>query len=74
VRWLRTQVAGITGGHALPRGGPGSAPARDGQLGALLGHVARGDQVAFEAFYDRTAGQVLGVGVSRAAWRRRTAA
>jgi len=47
---------GVTGGHALPRDGPGSASARDGQLGTLLGHVARGDQVAFEAIYDRAAG------------------
>ena len=52
---------GVTGGHALPRDGPGSAPARDGQPGALPGHVARGDQVAFEAVYDRAAGQVPGV-------------
>ena len=48
----------MAGSHALARDGPGSAPARDGQLGALLGHVARGDQVAFEAVHDRTAGQV----------------
>ena len=61
MRWLRIQVAGVTGGHALPRDGPGSAPARDGQLGALPGHVARGDQVAFEAVDARTAGQVPGV-------------
>jgi hypothetical protein len=43
---------------------------RDGRLGALFGQVARGGSVAFEAVYCRTAGQVLGVGVSRAAWCR----
>jgi len=42
------------GGHA------GSGPGAD-QLGALLGRVARGDQDAYAAVYDRTAGQVLGL-------------
>jgi RNA polymerase sigma-70 factor (ECF subfamily) len=38
---------------APPRGGP--------RLEDLLADVARGDQRAFEAIYDRAAGQVLGV-------------
>jgi RNA polymerase sigma-70 factor, ECF subfamily len=42
------------GGHA------GAGPGAD-QLGALLGRVARGDQDAYAAVYDRTAGQVLGL-------------
>jgi RNA polymerase sigma-70 factor (ECF subfamily) len=29
-------------------------------LGALVGHVARGDEAAFRELYDRAAGQVLG--------------
>lgn len=45
---------GADGGHA--RSGPGAD-----QLGALLGRVARGDQDAYAAVYDRTAGQVLGL-------------
>ena len=44
------------GGHA------GSGPAD--QLSALLGRVARGDQDAYAAVYDRTAGQVLGLVLS----------
>ena len=45
-------------------GGPaGSGPGTD-QLGALLGRVARGDQDAYAAVYDRTAGQVLGLVLS----------
>jgi RNA polymerase sigma-70 factor, ECF subfamily len=39
------------------RAGPGG----DDDLGALLARVARGDQDAYAAVYDRTAGQVLGV-------------
>ena len=49
--------AAAVGGHA------GSGPAAD-QLGALLGRVARGDQDAYAAVYDRTAGQVLGLVLS----------
>ena len=54
-----------------PSGRPGQPAAADGghvrsgsgadQLGALLGRVARGDQDAYAAVYDRTAGQVLGL-------------
>jgi len=47
---------------------------RNGQLGALLDHVARPDPVALEAVHCRTAGQLLGVGIFRASWRRQTAA
>jgi RNA polymerase sigma-70 factor, ECF subfamily len=43
-----------TGGQAGP--GPGAD-----ELGALLTRVARGDQDAYAAVYDRTAGQVLGL-------------
>jgi RNA polymerase sigma-70 factor, ECF subfamily len=44
-------------------GGGGRAASRGGaeELGALLARVARGDQDAYAAVYDRTAGQVLGV-------------
>jgi RNA polymerase sigma-70 factor, ECF subfamily len=49
--------ADAIGGHA------GSRPGVD-QLGALLGRVARGDQDAYAAVYDRTAGQVLGLVLS----------
>jgi RNA polymerase sigma-70 factor, ECF subfamily len=49
--------ADAAGGHA------GSGPGAD-QLGALLGRVARGDQDAYAAVYDRTAGQVLGLVLS----------
>ena len=41
-------------------GRAGSGSGAD-QLGALLGRVARGDQDAYTAVYDRTAGQVLGL-------------
>ena len=46
--------AEAAGGHA------GSGRGAD-ELGALLGRVARGDQDAYAAVYDRTAGQVLGL-------------
>jgi RNA polymerase sigma-70 factor, ECF subfamily len=49
--------ADAAGGHA------GSGSGAD-QLGALLGRVARGDQDAYAAVYDRTAGQVLGLVLS----------
>src|SRR4030088_461754 len=44
------------GPHAVGSGHGGRAD----ELGALLTLVARGDQGAYEAVYDRTAGQVLG--------------
>jgi RNA polymerase sigma-70 factor, ECF subfamily len=54
------------GGRAQPDA-PGSVPGtgegaagRADELGALLTLVARGDQDAYRAVYDRTAGQVLG--------------
>ena len=49
--------AEAAGGHA------GAGPGAD-QLGALLGRVARGDQDAYAAVYDRTAGRVLGLVLS----------
>jgi RNA polymerase sigma-70 factor, ECF subfamily len=63
---------GVTEGQRRSPGGPSGRPGRpDGgharsgpdadQLGALLGRVARGDQDAYAAVYDRTAGQVLGL-------------
>src|SRR5215472_738231 len=62
---VRAAAANTGGGRGRkPRAGPRRAGKRAGagrQPGALLGHVARGDQVAFEAVYDRTAGQVPGV-------------
>ena len=50
----RPRPAGAGGDHAAS--GRGTE-----QLGALLGRVARGDQNAYAAVYDRTAGQVLGL-------------
>jgi len=38
-----------------------SGQARDADLGTLLAQVACGNEMAFEAVYDRTAGQVFGV-------------
>ena len=41
--------------------GPAATPGLPGpDLGALLSQVARGDEAAFRALYDRTAGPVLG--------------
>ena len=72
VRWLQVPVQGASPeATRCPAAAGGSAPVRDGQLGALFGQVACGDRVAFEAAYCRTAGQVPGVGVFRAAWRRK---
>lgn len=48
----------------MTEGQPGSARGRDAhadELGVLLTRVARGDLAAYEAVYDRTAGQVLGI-------------
>lgn len=46
-----------------PRRQPGNGPETDhgGELGTLLGRVARGDQKAFEAVYDQAAGPVYGL-------------
>jgi RNA polymerase sigma-70 factor, ECF subfamily len=41
--------------------GPRPAAGRDEDLGALLGQVARGDEAAFEAAYDRLARPVYGL-------------
>jgi RNA polymerase sigma-70 factor, ECF subfamily len=43
------------------RSGPGLEEGRDQDLDRLLGLVARGDQDAFEAVYDRLAGPVYGL-------------
>jgi len=46
----------------MTEGQPGPARGRDApDLGTLLTRVARGDQAAYEAVYDRTAGQILGI-------------
>jgi RNA polymerase sigma-70 factor, ECF subfamily len=61
---------GPRGGHTgfPPAGGTGAGQAgparRPDELGVLLGRVARGDQDAYAAVYDRTAGQVLGIVLS----------
>jgi RNA polymerase sigma-70 factor, ECF subfamily len=59
---------GVTEGQRRSPGGSSGRPADAAggdagadQLGALLGRVARGDQDAYAAVYDRTAGQVLGL-------------
>jgi len=44
-----TGCRGVTGDHTLPPAGPPSAPVRNGQLGALLDHVARPDPVGARA-------------------------
>jgi len=63
----------LTEGQHGPRHGRAGSPRADAaspatgsarradELGTLLTRVARGDLSAFEAFYDRTAGQVLGI-------------
>ncbi len=71
---LRIKDVGVTEGQHRSHGGsarrPGRAAGASGQagpgrgtdeLGALLTRVARGDQDAYAAVYDRTAGQVLGL-------------
>jgi RNA polymerase sigma-70 factor (ECF subfamily) len=45
----------------VTRPGPGPEEGRDQDLDGLLGLVARGDQAAFEAVYDRLAGPVYGL-------------
>ena len=61
----RRSPGGPSGRPGQPPAGAGRRHARSGpgpdQLGALLGRVARGDQDAYAAVYDRTAGQVLGL-------------
>jgi RNA polymerase sigma-70 factor, ECF subfamily len=65
---------GVTEGQHRSRGEPARRPARAAgaggragpargadELGDLLTRVARGDQDAYAAVYDRTAGQVLGL-------------
>ncbi len=52
------------GQERIPQGqiqDPAAQPGRDPDLGDLLAHVARGDQRAFEAVYEQTAGQILGI-------------
>jgi RNA polymerase sigma-70 factor (ECF subfamily) len=56
VRQRIKDVVGMTEGQ--PAQGR-AAPADD--LGGLLTRVARGDLAAYEAVYDRTAGQILGI-------------
>jgi len=51
----------MTDGRGLPRRDPAAGPGSDADLAVLLAHVARGDQPAFEAVYDRVAGPVLGM-------------
>jgi RNA polymerase sigma-70 factor, ECF subfamily len=53
--------AGAAGRGNAGRGarGPGASGAA-GELAALLGEVARGDEAAYAAVYDQVAGQVLG--------------
>jgi RNA polymerase sigma-70 factor (ECF subfamily) len=62
-RGARGSTRGGPGQAHTPRPGPGTstgAAGRADELGTLLSLVARGDQDAYKAVYDRTAGQVLG--------------
>jgi RNA polymerase sigma-70 factor, ECF subfamily len=44
--------------------GPASGPGADPELALLVSRIARGDQRAYEQFYDRAAGPVLGLVLS----------
>jgi RNA polymerase sigma-70 factor (ECF subfamily) len=49
----------MRGSQGLP--GKPALPGNEPDLGQLLSWVARGDQGAFQAVYDRAAGQILGI-------------
>jgi RNA polymerase sigma-70 factor (ECF subfamily) len=51
----------MTDSQGLPRRGAADGAGADARLAVLLGHVARGDQRAFEEVYDQLAGPVLGM-------------
>jgi RNA polymerase sigma-70 factor, ECF subfamily len=51
----------MTDSQGLSRRGTSAGAGGDADLAALLAHVARGDQPAFEEVYDRLAGPVLGM-------------
>ena len=57
----RRSPGGPSGRPGHPTGGHAPSGRGADQLGVLLGRVARGDQDAYAAVYDRTAGQVLGL-------------
>jgi RNA polymerase sigma-70 factor, ECF subfamily len=54
-------AAGLGRDAELARDAADPDPWRGQDLAVLLAHVARGDDRAFEAVYERTAGQVLGI-------------
>jgi RNA polymerase sigma-70 factor (ECF subfamily) len=55
---------GMTGSQQAHWPGPAEGAGADPELAVLVSRIARGDQRAYEQFYDRTAGPVLGLVLS----------
>jgi len=55
---------GMAGSEQAHWPGPAGGPGADPELALLVSRIARGDQRAYEQFYDRAAGPVLGLVLS----------
>jgi RNA polymerase sigma-70 factor, ECF subfamily len=51
----------MTSSQEVPRRAPAGSAGREAELAVLITRIARGDQTAYEEFYDRTASAVLGM-------------